>query len=155
MLIPYHEFQRTTPEDLHVARILFVDDDQAEQLFAREIMALGGHEVVTASDGEQALTIYRSEGLYVDVVVTDLAMPRLNGLRLVQRLRELDPRVLVVAASGRNADQLDLAERAGVAAVFQKPWDPARFLGLIDELLARKEAERRTPPDWARRNRRA
>lgn len=132
-----------------MARILFVDDDQVEQLFAREVLALRGHEVVCARDGEEALDLYRKEGIYIDAVVTDLAMPRLNGLRLIEALRELDPLVLILAASGRNADQLDLAENAGVSAIFYKPWDPARFLGTLERLLARVAREARTLPDWS------
>lgn len=138
------------PEHL-MARILFVDDDELEQLFAREILALGHHEVVQARDGEEALAIYRREGLYIDAVVTDLAMPRLNGLRLIQELREIDPHVILIAASGQNADQLDLAEGYGVEAILFKPWDPARFLELLENLIHHRAALGRMVPSWAAR----
>lgn len=134
-----------------MARILFVDDDELELLFAREVLSLGGHEVIQAGDGLEALHIYDREGLYIDAVITDLAMPRLNGLRLIQRLRELDPRALVLAASGRNADQLDLAEKYGVDAVFYKPWEPGRFLRVLADLLSRRESRSRVVPSWAAR----
>lgn len=132
-----------------MARVLFVDDDKVEQLFAREILSSRGHDVVLAENGEEALEIYQREGMYIDVVVTDLAMPRLNGLRLIAELRSLDPRVIILAASGRNADQLDLAEDAGVAAIFYKPWDPARFLRTLEGLVTRTDAEGRFIPDWS------
>lgn len=133
-----------------MARVLFVDDDKVEQLFAREILSSRGHDVILAEDGAEALEIYRREGLYIDVVVTDLAMPRLNGLRLIAELRRLDPRVTILAASGRNADQLDLAEDAGVAAVFYKPWDPARFLHTLESLLSTTDVEQgRILPEWS------
>ncbi|WP_405283473.1 response regulator [Gaopeijia maritima] len=132
-----------------MARILFVDDDQVEQLFAREVLAVHGHEMVCARDGEEALEVYLTEGMYIDAVVTDLAMPRLNGLRLIEALREIDPTVLILAASGRNADQLDLAENAGVSAVFYKPWDPARFLATLEQLLESEAEEARAIPDWS------
>ena len=134
-----------------MARILFVDDDELEQLFAREILALGRHEVVQARDGEEALETYRREGLYIDAVETDLAMPRLNGLRLIQELREIDPHVILIAASGQNADQLDLAQGFGVEAVLYKPWDPARFLELLENLIQNRAAEGRRVPSWAAR----
>ncbi|MEQ9568947.1 MAG: response regulator, partial [Longimicrobiales bacterium] len=97
----------------------------------------------------EALEIYRREGMYIDAVVTDLAMPRLNGLRLISELRALDPRVTILAASGRNADQLDLAEDAGVAAVFYKPWDPSRFLRTLESLLPTTQTDGRPLPEWA------
>lgn len=134
-----------------MSRILFVDDDELEQLFAREIFALRRHEIVQARDGEQALEIYRREGFYIDAVVTDLAMPRINGLRLIRELREIDPEVILIAASGINADQLDLAQGLGVDAVFVKPWDPARFLEILESLIHRRDAATREIPAWVAR----
>lgn len=117
-----------------MATILFVDDDEMERYFAREILEPRGHRVLYAGDGETALRIFDKED--VDVVVTDLAMPRLNGLRLIKQLHELDPDVNIIAASGINADQLDMAEDFGAVALMQKPWDPRRFLDTLDRLLA-------------------
>lgn len=134
-----------------MARILFVDDDEIEVLFAREILALGRYEVVVARNGEEALEVYEREGMHIDAVITDLAMPRLNGLRLIQRLREIDRNVILIAASGKNADQLDLAEGYGVDAVLFKPWDPARFLEILARLILGRSAMRSTVPSWAAR----
>jgi CheY-like chemotaxis protein len=135
-----------------MATILFVDDDEIEQLYARELLQARGHEVRLAGNGEEALEIYRTEGLAIDLVVTDLAMPRLNGLRLVTALKEIDPRVSILASSGRNADQLDLAERAGVDDVCMKPWDPEQFVAKIEALIQSRLAPA-TLPDWALRPR--
>jgi CheY-like chemotaxis protein len=135
-----------------MATILFVDDDEIEQLYACEILQARGHEVRLAGNGEEALDIYAREGFSIDLVITDLAMPRLNGLRLVSALKELDPRVSILAASGRNADQFDLAERAGVDDVFMKPLDEQRFVESVESLLQ----ARHSPvdlPEWALRSR--
>ena len=135
-----------------MATILFVDDDEIEQLYAREILQARGHDVLLAENGEEALEVYASQGMGIDVVVTDLAMPKFNGLRLVAKLKELDPKVSILAASGRNADQLDLAQDAGVDEVCYKPWDPDRFVSMVEALVA----QRRTPvslPEWALKSR--
>ena len=116
-----------------MATILFVDDDEMERVFAGELLEPRGHELLFAGDGEAALEIFAAEK--VDVVVTDLAMPRLNGLRLIRRLRELDGHVPVIAASGVAADQLLLAEDLGAVAILQKPWDPAAFLEVLHQCL--------------------
>lgn len=136
-----------------MATILFVDDDPVEQLYAREILESRGHEVFPAGDGEEALEVYARDGMRIDLVVTDLRMPRLNGLRLVNALREMDPRVTILAASGHNADQLDLAERSGVADVIVKPWDPAHFLKKVAAVLEARSHALQTLPDWAARSR--
>lgn len=119
-----------------MATILFVDDDEMERYFAREILEPRGHRVLYAGDGETALRVFDHDD--VDVVVTDLAMPRLNGLRLIQQLREKDPHVKVIAASGINADQLDLAQDYGALAILQKPWDPRQFLDTLSSILEAK-----------------
>ena len=136
-----------------MAPILFVDDDEVERFYALEILKSGGHDVICAHDGAEAMEVYRRDGLRVDLVVTDLAMPRLNGLRLVRELKNLDPRVTIVAASGRNADQLDLAEDAGVDAILFKPWDPRQFLETVDQVLARRREALQRFPSWAFRTR--
>jgi CheY-like chemotaxis protein len=120
-----------------MATILFVDDDEMERYFAREVLETRGHRVLYAPDGETAIRVFEQET--VEVVVTDLAMPRLNGLRLIQQLRARDRQVKIIAASGINADQLDMAEDLGAVAVLQKPWDPKAFLDLLDGILAQKE----------------
>ncbi|MEK9501417.1 response regulator [Gaopeijia maritima] len=129
-----------------MATILFVDDDEVERIFAREVLEPRGHKVLFAGDGESALEIYRRPGLDIDVVVTDLAMPRLNGLRLIKALREYDPEARIIAASGIAADQLDLAEEFGAVAALSKPWSPPRFVAALDDVLTRAEAAR----DWTR-----
>jgi CheY-like chemotaxis protein len=122
-----------------MATILFVDDDEMERYFAREVLEPRGHRVLYAGDGETALRVFDQED--VDVVVTDLAMPRLNGLRLIQQLRERDRHVRVIAASGVNADQLDMAEDFGALAVLQKPWDPRAFLDTLQRIMDQTEAD--------------
>ena len=56
------------------------------------------------------------------LVVTDLAMPTFNGLRLIQALREMHGDTPVIAVSGQNADQLMMAEDFGAAATLISPW---------------------------------
>ncbi len=132
-----------------MARVLFVDDDTVEQLFAREILTSRGHQVVCARNGAEALQVYQRDGLHIDIVVTDLAMPTLNGLRLINELIAFDPDALIIAASGSNADQLDLAQDAGVAAIFYKPWDPVRFLTVLEGLVRQDRVRRRAQMTWS------
>lgn len=129
-----------------MATILFVDDDEVERIFAREVLEPRGHRVLFAGDGESALEIYQRPGLEVDVVVTDLAMPKLNGLRLIKALKEYDPEVRIIAASGIAADQLDLAAEFGAVATLAKPWSPPAFMGALEGVLE----EARDAMDWTK-----
>lgn len=131
-----------------MATILFVDDDEVERIFAREVLEPRGHRVLFAGDGESALEIFRRPGLAIDVVVTDLAMPKLNGLRLIKAIKDFDPHAQVIAASGIAADQLDLAQEYGAVATLTKPWAPKEFIQTL-ELALNTDLENR---DWGKGN---
>lgn len=127
-----------------MATILFVDDDELERAYAEEILKLRGHEVLFAEDGQAALDTYRSVDVRIDVVVTDLRMPRVSGLRLIRELKEWDPRAEIIATSGVNADQLLLAEDYGARTLLIKPWHPLQLLEAIEEGVR----HRTTPSGW-------
>jgi CheY-like chemotaxis protein len=118
-----------------MARVLMVDDDEMERVYAAEVLRWGGHEPVFAPDGATALKIFERGD--IDVVVTDLAMPKLNGLALIREVLKLDPDARVVAISGATPEQLDEAKRLGAAYTFAKPWDPRELVQAIDRAFAR------------------
>lgn len=116
-----------------MGRILMVDDDEMERVYAAEVLRWGGHEPVFAPDGASAMRTF-SQG-EVDVVVTDLAMPRKDGLELIREIRREDRRVPIVAISGKSPDQLEEAKRLGADSALPKPWDPRELVRIIDGLL--------------------
>lgn len=116
-----------------MAKILIVDDEEGDRLFQSTILVNAGHEVRFAGDGESALKKW--SGGEFDLVLTDLAMPRLSGLRLIQEIREADPSARIIAISGVSADELDTAESYGAARSLQKPLDPRALIEAITEVL--------------------
>jgi CheY-like chemotaxis protein len=116
-----------------MARILIVDDEESDRLFERSILEQAGHELLFASDGEHALRVFREHP--VDVVVTDLAMPHLNGLQLIRSLLEEDEHARIIAVSGVSPEQLPTAEDLGAERTLFKPVDPGKLLRTVDELL--------------------
>lgn len=119
-----------------MARILIVDDDEEQRLLFRTLLEGRSHELYFASDGEVALKRFKENS--VDLVVTDLAMPHVNGLRLIKEIREADPSVRVIAISGVARDQLLLAEDYGAMAILTKPVDKDAFLDAMKKALKRK-----------------
>ena len=116
-----------------MARILIVDDDEVTRLILGQILQDGGYEVTYAGNGEVALD--RFEIGRFDAVITDLAMPERNGLRLIQDLRERDWKLPLIAMSGSNADQLQMAEDFGAKAALLKPLEPEAVLATVDSVL--------------------
>lgn len=117
-----------------MARILIVDDEELDRVLLKAVLGHGGHELLFAGDGRTAINIYQLND--VDVVVTDIAMPDLNGLRLIQELREDDKEIPIIAISGVSAEQLDLAQDYGANFVLYKPVDPRKLVAMVNHVLA-------------------
>jgi DNA-binding NtrC family response regulator len=103
-----------------VARILVVDDDDGVRAFLADALALAGHEVDQATDGVHALE--RIAARAYPLVVSDLKMPRLDGLALVERIKRDHPEteVIVVTAHG-SVDSAVEAMKRGAFDFVQKP----------------------------------
>ena len=106
-------------------RILVVDDEPALLKTTRKLLQVDGHEVLEAADGVAALQIIASQP--VDLVLTDLYMPNMDGIELIRRLRnEKGPGPKVIAVSGagweNTPDMLAIAARLEVAATLTKPY---------------------------------
>lgn len=84
-------------------RVLLVEDEElVAELFAEALLD-DGHEVVIAGDGEEALDLFheaKNQGRPYDIVVTDMRMPRMDGMTLTVRLRRERPKLPVVVVSG-------------------------------------------------------
>ncbi len=118
-----------------MAKILIVDDEEMDRVVESSILEGAGHELMFAPHGETALRLFKSQ--LVDLVITDLAMPELNGLRLIQELRRLDPAVRIIAISGVSAHQLERAAALGAARTLQKPVAPEDLLKAVDEAMTK------------------
>jgi len=127
-----------------MARILIVDDEEMDRVLLAEILRQAGHEPLFASNGQAALRLWRKSA--IDLVVTDIVMPELNGLELLKSLREEDPWVRVIAISGITAKKLNQAARAGALAILTKPVDPDELLLEISRALAGTGPQREEGP---------
>jgi len=109
--------------------VLVVEDEAGLRRVARRILEKHAYKVLTAADGEEALQVLADHLAGVDLVVTDLAMPKLGGAALYQRVQtELGPMRFLVA-SGYSA--LEAQERQDLPAdlpFLSKPWTLAGLL---------------------------
>jgi CheY-like chemotaxis protein len=127
-----------------MAKILIVDDEELDRMYERAILESAGHELFYAHDGTAALKICKETP--VDVVVTDLAMPDFNGLRLIKELRKEGVKVPIIAVSGWASDQLDLAEAYGADLALVKPLDGEDLVKAVDTMLGEVREEERHDP---------
>jgi len=85
-----------------MVKILLVDDEELDLSLIRKILLKGGHDILSAENGPQALEIPEDEGVTAVVVVVDLRMPVFNGLRLIKTLRGSGDTIPIIAVSGAN-----------------------------------------------------
>jgi hypothetical protein len=102
-----------------LATILLADDEPMIRDLASNILQRYGYQVLLAEDGLQALEIYQQEKGRIDLVLLDLAMPRLSGDDTFRRLREIDPNVRVLLSSGYFPEDLTLTDPQVLGQGFQ------------------------------------
>jgi DNA-binding NtrC family response regulator len=123
------------------ARILIVDDEPETRAPFAELLERWGHQVAQTADGHEALKLVAE--LHPDLIVSDLVMPKLDGLQLVRALREEQPDTPVVIITGRGTIDVAVeAVREGVFDFVEKPLDPARLKVILQRALEKKETMR-------------
>ena len=117
-----------------MARILIVDDEESIRKSLRLFLRDAGYEVEAAEDVPAAQKLLK-ENSY-DVVVTDIVMPRLTGVDLLQTIRPALPHVPVIMMTGLpNVETAAAAVRAGAFAYLRKPVSPAEMLRCIESAV--------------------
>jgi PAS domain S-box-containing protein len=116
--------------------VLLVEDDAAVRRVAEALLRRHGYVVTVAEDGAQALELLTTGTLAIDLLLTDVVMPRMNGRELVERARDKRPDLRVLFASGYTDDDM---LRRGVAAdrvdLLEKPFTAAELLARVRRAL--------------------
>jgi CheY-like chemotaxis protein len=102
--------------------ILLVEDEAAVRALAKRILMQKGYRVLEASDGAIALRVAAAHVGEIDLVLTDVAMPNLGGLGMVEELKELSPGLRVLFMSGYPKDEVFPGKGFGQAPYLQKPF---------------------------------
>ena len=116
-------------------RILVVDDDPVIGKSFDRVLSGKGYAVITAADGEEALRKLSAETY--DVVFTDIRMPGMSGLEVVERVKASQPWLPVVIVTGYGTGENEArATAAGVAGFLRKPLSPDMIEGTTERALA-------------------
>ena len=121
------------------ATILLVDDEELLREGVQEMLELGGYAVSTANNGQEAMASLANPA--IDLVITDLVMPKMDGVDFVEQLRKVRPDVpvLVVSGSTRNIMArygIDTIQVPGADASLSKPFKGLDLMSQIKTLLA-------------------
>jgi len=99
-----------------------IDDEEVILFTVGEMLTTLNCEVTTASDGEKGVEIFKQNPDGFDVVILDKIMPRMNGLEVYLKLKEIKEDVKVILASGYSEEQAQEILDMGVSAFIRKPY---------------------------------
>lgn len=123
------------PEAVPVT-ILVVEDEEEVRALARDVLEMNGYTVLEALDAEDALRLGESHPGAIDLLITDVVMPRMSGPELARRLRARRPALRVLCMSGYPESRDREIEGAGSWTVWlQKPFTPDTFMSKVRECL--------------------
>ncbi len=136
-----HPFDLRPPAAFHAAgrRILFVDDEEQLVTVAKVMLERMGCRVDGYSDPAHALAALRERPGDFDLLITDLSMPGMSGLTVIQTARALraDLPIILTSGNARSADAA-AARTAGAAEIVEKPATPQDLLPVIERILHRR-----------------
>ena len=117
---------------------LLVEDDEELSGLLEHKLARAGYKILRARDGMEALRIYDPQK--VDLVLTDLIMPDLEGIELIIRLKRLhpNPKIIAMSGGGRNGAEgyLAIARRLGVTDTLAKPFTCEELVCIVRKAFA-------------------
>jgi CheY-like chemotaxis protein len=127
-------------------KVLVVDDDPVVGKSFDRVLSGKGYAVITASDGQEALSKLEAEDY--DVVFTDIKMPGMNGIEVAERVKQKRPWLPVVIVTGYGStDNETRAEAAGVSGFLRKPLSPEMIEGSAQKALLERDAAPAQPKE--------
>jgi PAS domain S-box-containing protein len=120
----------------HGERILIVDDEATVLAIERTTLENFGYRVSTAANGVEAVSRIKSDPEAFDLVITDLAMPLMNGWELIAELRKIRPGIKILTATGSLDKWPDLKDHFNMTAVIPKPFTAEKLLQAVHQVLA-------------------
>jgi PAS domain S-box-containing protein len=121
--------------------VLVVEDEPSVREMARLTLEQGGYRVFEAADGPEALTVWEKSPVQIDLLVTDLEMPKgVSGAELAKTLADRDPRLRAIITSGYSSDLADDELSPGPGGRFlSKPYDPLTLLRTVKLCLDERD----------------
>lgn len=117
-------------------QILIVDDSESIREVVSFTLENAGHDVMVAVDGDDALKFL--DGRSIDLIITDLHMPNMNGIELIKEVRQADQYkripILFLTTESQAAKKME-AKNAGATGWIIKPFVPAKLLAALKKVL--------------------
>jgi CheY-like chemotaxis protein len=117
--------------------ILLIEDEVELREMLKLSLTRRKHKVYEAGNGREAIRNFKPS--ITDVVITDIIMPEEDGLKVIMKLRELKPGLIIIAISGGGkagpGSYLNIAKTLGADAIYSKPFSVSDMIEKIEQLL--------------------
>ena len=116
--------------------ILVVDDEVHIARTTAMILEKNGYKAFTAAEGAEALAVYEMHVDEIKIVLTDVIMPGMSGVQLALALKEINPRVKIIASTGQASEnRQSQLHAAGVNTILRKPYDAKKLLTTLHDAI--------------------
>ncbi len=120
-------------EQLKKLKFLFVEDEKDLLDIISETLAKLGVEFLTAKNGEEGLAVLKEHSSEIDIIVTDISMPIMNGLEMIKEVKTLYPDLeIIIMTAHTESKYMTEAKERGVNDYLLKPFDFIKFIELIN-----------------------
>jgi DNA-binding NtrC family response regulator len=119
--------------------VLLIDDDDMVTDVAAQILNNSGYGVISAKNGKEAIEVYKANQDRIDMAILDMILPDMSGMDTYEKLKEINPGIKVLLASGYGIDSQasNIMER-GCNGFIQKPFNMSELIKTIGDILASK-----------------
>jgi YesN/AraC family two-component response regulator len=122
-----------------MARILIIDDEEMFRQMLRQMLEMDGYEVLEAANGEAGIALFREQP--ADLVITDIFMPRKEGIATIREMKREFPGLKIMAVTGggnrrRGFEYLQFADKVGSDCTLSKPFERQELLDAVKKLLS-------------------
>jgi PAS domain S-box-containing protein len=120
----------------HNELVLVVDDEEPIRNLAQKVLTRFGYRVLLAADGAEAVSLYAPRQKEIDVVITDMAMPIMDGPATVVALKAINPKVRIISSTGLASDGgMAMVKNSGIRYFIPKPYTAETMLNTMQEVL--------------------
>jgi DNA-binding response OmpR family regulator len=138
-----------TSDGLPAARrgtVLFVDDEENQVRLMQGFLERNGYSVLIARDGAEAIEVHQRHKDEIALVILDLGLPKLNGWQAFQRMRQLQPDLGALFATGFLSPEAEAEMHKGQpVTIIQKPYDLDELLAKISAVIRSEHANSNAP----------
>ncbi len=123
--------------------VLVVDDEENIRDVLKELLSSLGYTIIEASNGAEALARFKEKQRSINLTILDIGLPGMSGDQVLSKLREMDPHLPVIIASGYlDASKRSELERLGVKTIIQKPYTLKEAAAAIRKAIDEESAQR-------------